>query len=111
MKVRPPRRPALGTLEGPDEVVAHGGGDGVLQFGADLGPVLGGGVTAVDHTFGVGGDVPEPVPQIVIDIGGQIGDPVVEHLLPQRGLRQRVLGFPLAPFEVGGELLAGVGGR
>ena len=89
----------LGALVGPHEVVADGGGDRVLQLGADLGPVVGR-VGGVDHVLGVLGDGPEPAAQVVVDIGCQIGDSVVEHLLPQRGLLKSVLGFLLAPLEL-----------
>ena len=99
----------LGPLVGPDEVVADGGGDGVLQLGADLGPVLGR-VAAVDHLLGVLGDRAEAAAQIVVDVGGQVGDAVVEHLLPQRGLLQRVLGLLLAPLQVGGQPRRGSSG-
>ena len=92
----------LGPLIGPHEVVADGGGHRVLHLGADLGPVLGR-IARVDDTLGVLGDGPEPGPQIVVHIGGQVGDAVVEHLLPQRGVLQRVLGLLLAPFQILGE--------
>ena len=92
----------LGALIGPDEVVADGGGHGVLEFGADLGPVLRR-IAVVDDLLGVLGDRPEACPQVVVDVGGQVGDAVVEHLLPQRGLLQRVLGLLLAPFQVRGQ--------
>ncbi len=97
----------LGALIGPDEVVADGGGDRVLQLGADLGPVMSR-VAGVDHLLGVLGDRPEPAAQVVVDIGCQIGDSVVEHLLPQRGLLQRVLGFLLAALELGLQPVAGI---
>ena len=100
----------LGALIGPDEVVADGGGDRVLQLGADLGPVMGR-VAVVDDLLGVLGDGAEPAAQIVVDIGGQVGDSVVEHLLPQRGLLQRVLGFLLAPLELVLQPVAGVRDR
>ena len=64
-----------------------------------------GGIAAVDHHLGVRGDVPEAVAQIVVDIGGEVCDPVVEGLLPQRRLRQGVLGFGFAPLQFGGEPL------
>ena len=51
--------------------------------------------------LGVLGDGAEPGAQVVVDIRCQVGDPVVEHLLPQRGLLQRILGFLLAPLQVG----------
>ena len=92
----------LGALVGPDEVVADRRGDRVLQLGADLGPVLRR-IAGVDLLLDVLADDPEPATQVVVDIGGQVGDSVVEDLLPQRGLLQRVLGLLLAPFEILGE--------
>ena len=86
-------RQRLRPLIGPHEVVADGGGDRVLQLGADLGPVLRG-VAPVDDLFGVLGDRAEPRPQVVVDVGGEVGDAVVEHLLPQRGLLQAPPGPP-----------------
>ena len=100
----------LGALVGPHEVVADGGGDRVLQLGADLGPVVRR-VARVDDLLGVLGDRAEAGPQIVVDIGGQVGDAVVEHLLPQRGLLQRVLGLLLAPLQIVGQPVAGVRDR
>ena len=75
----------LGTLIGPHEVVTDGVGDVVFDLCPDFGPVQRG-VAGVDDLFGVLGDGPEPRPQVVVDIGGQIGDAVVEDLLPQGGL-------------------------
>ena len=89
----------LGALIGPDEVVADGRGDRVLQFRADLRPVIGR-VTVVDDLFGVLRDRAEASAQIMVDIGCQVGDSVVEHLLPQRRLLQRILGFLLAPLQL-----------
>ena len=43
----------------------------------------------------------------MVDIGCQISDSVVEHLLPQRGLLQRLLGFLLAALELGLQPVAG----
>ena len=57
--------------------------------------------------LGVLGDRAEPGAQVVVDIGCQVGDSVVEHLLPQRGLLQRVLGLLLAPFQLVLEPVAG----
>ena len=100
----------LGALVGPHEVVADGGGDRVLQLGADLGPVLRR-IAGVDDLLGVLGDGPEPAAQVVVDIGGQVGDAVVEHLLPQRGVLQRVLRLLLAPLQIRGQPVAGVRDR
>ena len=60
-------------------------------------------VAGVDDLLAVLGDGPEPGAQVMVDVGGQIGDAVVEDLLPQCGLLQRILGLGLAPFEVLGE--------
>ena len=98
----------LGALIGPDEVVADGGGDRVLEFGADLGPVIGR-VAVVDDLLGVLGDGAEAAAQVVVDIGGQVGDAVVEHLLPQRRLLQRVLRLLLAPLQLGLQPVPGFG--
>ena len=95
----------LGTLEGPHEVVPDRGGDGVLEFGADLGPHPRR-ITGVDHLLGVLGDGAEAATQVVFDVGGEVGDPVVENLLPQRRLCQGVLRFGLAAFQVGAQRLA-----
>ena len=89
----------LGALIGPDEVVADGRGDRILQFRADLRPVIGR-VTVVDDLLGVLGDRAEAGAQIMVDIRCQVGDSVVEHLLPQRRLLQRILGFLLAPLQL-----------
>ena len=52
--------------------------------------------------------VAEAGAQVVVDIRGQVGDSVVEHLLPQRGLLQRVLGLLLAPLQLVFQPFAGV---
>ena len=69
------------------------------------------GSRGVDDVLGVLGDDAEPAAQVVVDIGCQVGDSVVEHLLPQRGLLQRVLGFLLAPLELGLQPVAGIRDR
>ncbi len=89
----------LGALVRPDEVVPDCGGDRVLQLGADLGPVLRR-VAGVDLLLDVLADDPETATQIVVDIRGEIGDSVVENLLPQRGLLQRLGGLLLAPLQI-----------
>ena len=53
--------------------------------------------------LGVFGDGAEPGPQVVVDVGGEIGDPVIEHLLPQCGLLERVGGLLLAPLKLIGQ--------
>ena len=58
------------------------------------------GVAGVDLLLDVLADDPEPAAQIVVDIGCEVGDSVVEDLLPQRSLLQRVLGFLLASLEI-----------
>ena len=88
----------LGALIGPDEVVADRRGDRVLQFGADLRPVIGR-VAVVDDLLGVLGDRSEAAAQIMVDIRCQVGDSVVEDLLPQRGLLQGLLRILLAPLQ------------
>ena len=98
----------LGALVGPDEIVADGGGHRVLEFCSDLGPVLRR-IAAVDDLLGVLGDCAEPAAQVVVHVGGQIGDAVVEHLLPQRRLLQRVLRLLLAPLQIARQPLAGFG--
>ncbi len=97
----------LGPLIRPDEVVADGGGDRVLQLAPISAQWCDGSHPSITFSM-CWRDHPEPTAQVVVDIRCQVSDPVVEHLLPQRGLLQRLLRLLLAPLEVLGQPLPGI---
>ncbi len=60
-------------------------------------------VTRIDLALDVLGERAEAGPHVVVDVGAQVGESIVEHLLPQGGLFQRVQRVPLASLQVVGK--------
>lgn len=85
-----PHRP----LVRPDEVVADDRRGLVGQPVAQLFPVDPR-IALVDRPFGFPGHRAETVPQVVVDVGGEVGDPVGQRLLPLGGLPAHGLGVGL----------------
>ncbi len=78
------------SLMCPDEVVTDDGGGLVGQPLAQLFPVDPR-IALVDGPLGFPGHRAETVPQVVVDVGGEVGDPVGQRLLPLSGLTPHCL--------------------